>query len=118
VFTKPSGVAQLQGWANDGAEVVAVDDLSGMLGDLGRRRFTNVLIEGGAGLLGAFHDEKLIDEVHLYLAPKLIGGIDAKSPLGGLGIDGLQEGEWELANVERTGSDIHIQARKLFSREA
>jgi diaminohydroxyphosphoribosylaminopyrimidine deaminase/5-amino-6-(5-phosphoribosylamino)uracil reductase len=56
-----------------------------VLAELGRRQMTNVLAEGGSELLGAFFDLQLIDEVHVFAAPKLLGGAAAKSPLGGTG---------------------------------
>lgn len=53
---------------------------------LGRRQMTNVLVEGGGAVLGAFHDARLADEYHIYVAPRLIGGRDAVGPLHGRGI--------------------------------
>ena len=44
------------------------------LDELGRRRMTNVLVEGGSQLLGSLFDAGEIDEVHVFIAPKLIGG--------------------------------------------
>jgi diaminohydroxyphosphoribosylaminopyrimidine deaminase/5-amino-6-(5-phosphoribosylamino)uracil reductase len=38
--------------------------------ELGQRRMTNVLIEGGSELLGAFFDQRLIDEAHVFVAPE------------------------------------------------
>jgi diaminohydroxyphosphoribosylaminopyrimidine deaminase/5-amino-6-(5-phosphoribosylamino)uracil reductase len=86
---------RLTGWAADGAEVVALpaDDtgmpVDAVLADLGRRRMTNVLVEGGAGALGAFFDAKAVDEAWVFVAPKLIGGEGATSPVGGRGVAGL-----------------------------
>jgi diaminohydroxyphosphoribosylaminopyrimidine deaminase/5-amino-6-(5-phosphoribosylamino)uracil reductase len=61
-------------------------DLSAVLRELGRRQCTHVLLEAGPSLLGAFFDGGLIDEVHVFIAPKLLGGEFAASPLGGLGL--------------------------------
>ena len=60
-------------------------DIAAVLTELARRRFTNVLLEAGPGLLGAFSDAGLIDEVHAFIAPKLVGGIAATPAIGGLG---------------------------------
>lgn len=59
--------------------------VAAVLDELGRRRMTNVLVEGGSHLLGTFFDERLIDELHVFVAPKLIGGSAALSPLAGAG---------------------------------
>ena len=60
-------------------------DLSTMLRELAARGAANVIVEGGGRLLGQFFDERRIDEVHIYLAPRLIGGADAIGPLHGAG---------------------------------
>lgn len=52
-------------------------NLGDVLDELGRRRFANVLVEGGGRLLGRMVDEALADEIHVYIAPLLIGGVAA-----------------------------------------
>ncbi|HEY3967178.1 MAG TPA: bifunctional diaminohydroxyphosphoribosylaminopyrimidine deaminase/5-amino-6-(5-phosphoribosylamino)uracil reductase RibD, partial [Planctomycetaceae bacterium] len=47
--------------------------VAALLAELGRRRMTNVLVEGGGEILGAFFDAQFIDEVHVFIAPKLLG---------------------------------------------
>lgn len=56
-----------------------------VLAELGRRRMTNVLFEGGSELLGTVFDLQLVDELHAFACPKLLGGAAAKSPLAGAG---------------------------------
>jgi diaminohydroxyphosphoribosylaminopyrimidine deaminase / 5-amino-6-(5-phosphoribosylamino)uracil reductase len=48
--------------------------LLAVLGDLGRREITSVVIEGGGDILSQALDQKLIDRVHIYVAPILTGG--------------------------------------------
>ena len=113
VFTTAEGADRLNGWKADGAEVIAVGGIGDMLSELGNRRFTNLLVEGGAGIHGAFHDADEIDEVRVYLAPKLIGGKDAVSPVAGLGIGKLSEGSgWETVMVEQFAGDVCITSRR------
>lgn len=57
-----------------------------LLEELGRRKQTHVLVEAGAGLMGTLFDAALVDEVHAFVAPKMIGGTDAMPPVGGLGL--------------------------------
>lgn len=59
--------------------------LAAVLDLLGRSAMTNVLVEGGGRVLGAFADQRLVDEVQVYLAPRLIGGAAAIGPLHGRG---------------------------------
>jgi diaminohydroxyphosphoribosylaminopyrimidine deaminase / 5-amino-6-(5-phosphoribosylamino)uracil reductase len=57
-----------------------------LLEELGRRNMTNVLVEGGSRLLGVCFDAQRIDEVHVFLAPKIVGGARAPSPIAGQGL--------------------------------
>ena len=56
---------------------------------LGQRSMTHVLIEGGGRLLGSLFDRNLLDEYHVFIAPKLVGGEAARSPLSGHGLEGI-----------------------------
>ncbi len=55
--------------------------LDELLTELGRRRMTNILVEGGGQLLGTLLDAEQIDEVHVLVAPKLLGGKHPPSPI-------------------------------------
>lgn len=50
---------------------------------LGAEGMTNLLLEGGARLLGSFFDAQCIDEVQVYVAPVLFGGTPDYVPLQG-----------------------------------
>jgi diaminohydroxyphosphoribosylaminopyrimidine deaminase/5-amino-6-(5-phosphoribosylamino)uracil reductase len=80
-----------------------------LLNELGQRRMTNVLVEGGAEVLGSFLDSGAIDEVHVFLAPRLAGGSGAKTPIEGIGVARIAEAlplkEWE---VEKVGDNVLI----------
>jgi diaminohydroxyphosphoribosylaminopyrimidine deaminase/5-amino-6-(5-phosphoribosylamino)uracil reductase len=84
-------------------------DLDALLEELGRRRYTNLLVEGGAGVLGSFLDARAIDEVHVFLAPRLAGGADAVTPIAGRGVENLADAltlsDWQ---IERIGADMLI----------
>jgi len=97
------------GWAADGAEVLPCDSIRDLLLELGRRRCTNVLVEGGGGVLGSFHEARAIDEFHVYLAPKIAGGHTATPPVGGHGAATIADAS-RLADLTFTpsGDDIYI----------
>jgi len=83
-----------------------------LLAELGKRRMSNVLIEGGSRLLGAVFDAGMVDEVHVFAAPKLFGGESAPSPIAGEGIPRIAAAkEVRIMAVERLDSDIYIQGR-------
>lgn len=73
---------------------------------------TNVLVEGGGELLGHFFDLDTIDEVQVYIAPKLIGGATAPAPLAAAGLQRVSERQ-PLVICERQvfEEDIFIRAR-------
>ena len=59
--------------------------IEALLLELGRRKMTNVLVEGGGELLGSLFDIGAIDEAHVFIAPILIGGRDAPTAMAGVG---------------------------------
>ena len=84
-------------------------DLNAISLELGRRRLTNVLVEGGGQMLGAFFDNRLIDEVHAFIANKMIGGSNAHTPLAGRGLDSIHDSaSIDQPVVEMLGSDIYL----------
>ncbi len=78
--------------------------------ELGKRRYTNVLLEGGGTLLGHAFDRELIDQVHCFVASKLAGGVKATRPLAGVGKSLMKEAA-ELYNttIETLGDNVHMQ---------
>ena len=82
----------IRGLQDAGAEVwqgeshsqgmVAVE---GLLSDLGGRGVVSLLVEGGGVTLGSLFDAGLVDKVHAFVAPVIIGGSDAASPVQGRG---------------------------------
>lgn len=101
-----------------GCEVLAcsgathAERLSFLLSALGQRQLTNILVEGGAELLGQLFDADQIDEVHAFIAPKIIGGQSAPSPLGGEGIDLMARAKSLVTpTIAQLGPDVHIHGR-------
>ncbi len=86
-------------------------DVCALLDELGRRRMTNILVEGGAGVLGSFLDAGALDEVHVFVAPRLVGGAGALTPIAGRGVEriaeALQLARWQLQDV---GGDLYVHA--------
>ncbi len=84
-------------------------DLSALLAALGERDVTSVLVEGGGATIGALFDMNLVDKVVAFVAPVIIGGNEAISPVGGIGIAGMEEA-LRLKNVEmrRFGGDVAV----------
>ncbi len=60
-------------------------DLGALLAELGRNNTTSVLVEGGGALHGSLFDAGLVDKVVAFIAPTIIGGAGAPSPVAGAG---------------------------------
>jgi diaminohydroxyphosphoribosylaminopyrimidine deaminase/5-amino-6-(5-phosphoribosylamino)uracil reductase len=86
--------------------------LEALLDELGRRRLTNVLVEGGGRLVGSFLDGGHVDEVHVFLAPKLVGGADAPGPAAGLGIAEMADAlALDDVRCRPAGEDVYVTGR-------
>ena len=84
-------------------------DLAALMHLLGTRGIDSVLVEGGGTLHEAMFRTGLVDRVIVYLAPKVCGGAEAKSPVAGIGIEKMADA-LELGHpmVERIGDDLKI----------
>lgn len=113
VATAVSGAGQAA--ATGDAEVCALPDTAGkvdlraLLQELARRECNEVLVEAGAKLSGAFLVEGLVDELVLYLAPKLLGS--NAMPLALLPFDHLAQGlALRVTDMRAMGADWRITA--------
>ena len=84
-------------------------DLGAVLKELGSRSIQSVLVEGGSTVAGEFVDAGLVNKLTLFIAPKIVGGVDAPSAVGGKGVEMMSEA-FELQNVAVTqrGKDIEV----------
>jgi diaminohydroxyphosphoribosylaminopyrimidine deaminase/5-amino-6-(5-phosphoribosylamino)uracil reductase len=115
VLTAAGNEGNLAGWAADGAEVLALPGgdhglpVDAVLAELGRRRMTHVLVEGGAGVHGAFLDARAADELHVFVAPILVGGVGSPSPVGGAGVAQLAAALRPTEfTAEPSGADVYL----------
>jgi diaminohydroxyphosphoribosylaminopyrimidine deaminase/5-amino-6-(5-phosphoribosylamino)uracil reductase len=67
------------------------------------------MVEGGSSLLGSLFDCNLVDKVMVFVAPVVIGGTQAKTAVGGNGVDRVANAlHCEKIKVERFGDDVMI----------
>lgn len=84
-------------------------DLTMLLTELGKHEITSLLVEGGGTLIGSLFDEGCIDKVIAFVAPKVIGGENAKTPVEGKGMSRISEAiSLKRVRVEKFGDDILI----------
>ncbi len=99
-----------------GAEVLILKDregkvsLSSLITKLGERNITHVLIEGGGSLAASAIEEKIVDKIIFFIAPIIIGGKTAPTPIEGKGIDQLIKAvSLKDVLVRKSGQDIMIE---------
>lgn len=79
---------------------------------LGERRMTNVLVEGGGTLLGTCFDVGVVDEVHVFVAPKVVGGRAAPTPVAGTGLAEMPElSSLREPRIEVLEQDVYVSGR-------
>ena len=90
--TDAAPASNVGGLLRAGADVVPVSATGeglvnpvDVLTDLGQRGVVNLLVEGGGKTLGSLFDEGLVNKVHAFVAPVIIGGLGAASPVEGVG---------------------------------
>jgi diaminohydroxyphosphoribosylaminopyrimidine deaminase/5-amino-6-(5-phosphoribosylamino)uracil reductase len=101
-----------------GAEVVAVPsddgrvDLRELLRKLAEREVTSVVVEGGGTLAASFLEKGLVDRVAIVIAPIILGGQKAPTPVEGEGVEDVAQALRVLdVEVRRLGPDILVQGR-------
>ena len=78
---------------------------------LAKEGLTSILVEGGGQLAAALLRADLVDEVHWFLAPKLIGD-DGRAGLGALGLEHLVDAvSIDPVQIRRRGPDLHIHGQ-------
>lgn len=116
--TSAASEGRMQQWIDAGAEVATMDrDVAGgvSLGELfeilGKRDVQAAVVEGGPTLAWSLLRDGLIDDVVLYVAPKLIGGAVAPGVIGGSGLAPIAEAlDLTFVSAERIGPDLRLEA--------
>lgn len=99
------------------ARVLIVQDkedrvvLKDLMRQLAKLEITNVLIEGGAEIIASALQEKLVDKLIVFIAPKIVGGRTALSAVGGRGITKIAEAiGLKDMKAKFIGPDLMIEA--------
>ena len=95
-----------------GAEVLTLPaedgrvSLEALLVELGCRDVVSLMVEGGGALLGSLFDTGLVDKVFAFIAPVVIGGDAAASPVEGRGAEYMAQAlKIDRANMRVIGVD-------------
>jgi diaminohydroxyphosphoribosylaminopyrimidine deaminase/5-amino-6-(5-phosphoribosylamino)uracil reductase len=83
-------------------------DLTRAAARLAREGLTEILVEGGGGLAAALLRARLVDELHWFVAPRLLGS-EGRPSVGDLGLGSLIESPLLNAHLGRAGGDLYIR---------
>ena len=76
---------------------------------LGGQNIDSILLEGGGTLNASALEDGIVNKVYAYIAGKLIGGMDARSPVEGMGIDRMADAiTLQNMEIEKLGDDFCI----------
>ena len=92
-----------------GAQTWCCGSLREMLSKAAEERIDGILLEGGGTINEAFLHEGLVNEVYAFIAPKLVGGADAKTPVEGRGIGLMADALClERTEIRQVGEDVLV----------
>ncbi len=109
-FEKTSEIIPLQKTPLGGSAAVEILRVLGQLG------FSKLLIEGGGEVMWDFASRNLIDEYHLTLTPKIVGGRDAPTLVGGHGFNSQEVLNLKLKSCRRVRDELYLVYRSTQKR--
>lgn len=86
-------------------------DMAVLMDELGKRGITSLLIEGGGTTHASAFKAGIVDKVMFFVAPKILGGRDAVSPVEGEGFATIDEAiQLDHMTATPVGQDLLIEA--------
>ena len=90
-----------------------ITDIKALINELTKRKLDSVLVEGGATLHAAMLEAGLCDLLQIYIAPKIIGGTDARPVIGGKGVSRVTDAYmFSAPEITRFGDDILLEYKR------
>jgi len=85
-------------------------DMGKLMDELALRGITHVMVEGGSEVNASALEAGIVDKMIYFIAPKIIGGVDAKPAIGGAGIKDMRDA-LNLKNIEikQVGPDVVVE---------
>lgn len=120
IATVCSDVDKHMEYINKGCEVVAVSEKDGhinlkaLMKKLGEMKIDSVLLEGGGTLNWSAISQGIVNRVQAYIAPKIIGGEAAPSPVRGAGYELMNQAvKLSHSSIEKLGEDYLIESEVM-----
>lgn len=115
VVGKDASPQRLRAFEKAGVEIIRCRarggqvDLDALMPLLAERDLVSLLVEGGPRVMGSFVDRGLVDKVHAFVAPLIIGGEKARSAVEAKGAAKLADAlHLQRLRVEEVGPDLHV----------
>ncbi len=117
IATSNNNTENHQYYINSGCEIIVVNkknnhiDLQELMIKLGKIGIDSILLEGGGTFNFSAIESKIVNKVQAYIAPKIFGGDNAKTPVAGKGFEEVSE-SINLKNsvVSQIGEDFLIES--------
>jgi len=113
-----------QPYLDSGCQVWALPEKDGrvnleaLLQRLGQEKIDSLLVEGGGQLNWSLLEGGLVQRVYTYIAPKILGGATAKSPVSGQGVDNPQQAfSLRLLSTQQLGADLLLESEIIPTGE-
>ena len=84
-----------------------------LMKELGARKIDGILLEGGGQLNESALQAGIVDRIYCYIAPKIFGGAQAKTPVEGQGLTRAADA-WQFKRIgmQEFGQDILLEYEK------
>ena len=77
-------------------------------------KIDSILLEGGGALNWSALNSHIVNKVQTYISPKIFGGIEAKSPVSGIGVENPNHAFYlKNTSIKQIGEDILIESEVL-----
>ncbi|MBT9132483.1 bifunctional diaminohydroxyphosphoribosylaminopyrimidine deaminase/5-amino-6-(5-phosphoribosylamino)uracil reductase RibD [candidate division NPL-UPA2 bacterium Unc8] len=120
-ITKYATISKINELKKTGAEVLITGekggkiDLKELMKKLGKLGVTSLLLEGGGEVLSSALSARVVDKALFFIAPKIIGGRDAPTTVGGEGIKSISEAvSLKRIKVRRFEEDVLIEGYCVY----
>lgn len=88
------------------------NNMKKLLKELAKLGIMHVLVEGGGEIIASAINNRLVDNLYLFIAPKIIGGRNAVTPVEGKGIGSIQQAlKVRDMQIEKIGKDILVTGK-------
>jgi len=90
-------------------------DLQELMTKLGAQGIDGILLEGGGALNFSALKQGIVDEVFMFVAPKMVGGEHAKTPVSGKGVDVMDQA-FNITDMKtmKVGEDLMIRGKVVY----